>query len=77
MGGNNNFFENFERNKYLKKLTSMQRVRTGRQTFDNEGSQTLASGHHEQPLEGFPLANETVYNVQGQGLIHVLTHGKA
>ena len=26
MGGNNDFFENFERNKYLKKLPSMQRV---------------------------------------------------
>ena len=25
-GGNNDFFENFERNKYLKKLPSMQRV---------------------------------------------------
>ena len=28
MGGNNEFFENFERNKYLKKLTSMQRVKS-------------------------------------------------
>ena len=28
MGGNNEFFENFERNKYLKKLPSMQRVKT-------------------------------------------------
>ena len=27
MGGNNEFFENFERNKYLKKLHSMQRVK--------------------------------------------------
>ena len=27
MGGNNEFFENFERNKYLKKLPSMQRVK--------------------------------------------------
>ena len=26
MDGNNEFFENFERNKYLKKLPSMQRV---------------------------------------------------
>ena len=26
MGGNNEIFENFERNKYLKKLPSMQRV---------------------------------------------------
>ena len=26
MGGNNEFFESFERNKYLKKLPSMQRV---------------------------------------------------
>ena len=26
MGGNNEFFENFERNKYLNKLPSMQRV---------------------------------------------------
>ena len=26
MGGNNDFYENFERNKYLKKLPSMQRV---------------------------------------------------
>ena len=26
MGGNNEFFLNFERNKYLKKLPSMQRV---------------------------------------------------
>ena len=26
MGGNNEFFENFEINKYLKKLPSMQRV---------------------------------------------------
>ena len=26
MGGNDDFFENFERNKYLKKLPSMQRV---------------------------------------------------
>ena len=28
MGGNNEFFENFERNKYLKKLPSMQRVKS-------------------------------------------------
>ena len=27
MGGNNEFVENFERNKYLKKLPSMQRVK--------------------------------------------------
>ena len=27
MGGNNEFLENFERNKYLKKLPSMQRVK--------------------------------------------------
>ena len=27
MGGNNEFFENFERNKYLKKIPSMQRVK--------------------------------------------------
>jgi len=27
MGGKNDFFENFERNKYLKKLPSMQRVK--------------------------------------------------
>ena len=27
MGGNNEFFENFERNKNLKKLPSMQRVK--------------------------------------------------
>ena len=27
MGGNNEFFENFERNKYLKILPSMQRVK--------------------------------------------------
>ena len=27
MGGNNEFFENFERNQYLKKLPSMQRVK--------------------------------------------------
>ena len=27
MGGNNEYFENFERNKYLKKLPSMQRVK--------------------------------------------------
>ena len=27
MGGNNEFFENFERIKYLKKLPSMQRVK--------------------------------------------------
>ena len=29
MGGNNDFFENFERNKYLKKVPSMQRVKKG------------------------------------------------
>ena len=29
MGGNNEFFENFERNKYLKKLPSMQRDNIG------------------------------------------------
>jgi len=27
MGGNNEFFENFERNKYLKKMPSMQRFK--------------------------------------------------
>ena len=27
MGGNNEFFENFERNKYLKTLPSMQKVK--------------------------------------------------
>ena len=27
MGGNNEFFENLERNKYLKKLPSMQRIK--------------------------------------------------
>ena len=35
MGGNNEFFENFERNKYLKKLPSMQRVKTKRPTKTN------------------------------------------
>ena len=34
MGGNNDFFENFERNKYLKKLPSMQRVNEYR-TYHN------------------------------------------
>ena len=29
MGGNNEFFENFERSKYLKKLPSMQRFNIG------------------------------------------------
>ena len=28
MGGNNEFFENFEKNKYLKKIPSMQRVKS-------------------------------------------------
>ena len=28
MGGNNDFFLDFERNKYLKKLPSMQRVKS-------------------------------------------------
>ena len=32
MGGNNEFFEHFERNKYLKKLPSVQRVKPGRIT---------------------------------------------
>ena len=31
MGGNNEFFENFKRNKYLKKLPSMQRVNSSSQ----------------------------------------------
>jgi len=29
MGGNNDFFENFERDEYLKNLPSMQRVKVG------------------------------------------------
>ena len=32
MGGNNEFFESFERNKYLKKLPSMQRVKRVNET---------------------------------------------
>ena len=39
MGGNNEFFENFERNKYLKKLPSMQRV--------NQGNDTLWMDHNQ------------------------------
>ena len=31
MDGNNEFVENFERNKYLKKLPSMQRVKTAQE----------------------------------------------
>ena len=43
MGGNNEFFENFERNKYLKKLPSMKRVQTveaeyGTKTFKSSNS---------------------------------------
>ena len=34
MGGNNEFFENFGRNKYLKKLPSMQRVNNLRPSFN-------------------------------------------
>ena len=33
MGGNNEFFENFERNKYLKKLPSMQRDKINKRTM--------------------------------------------
>ena len=33
MGGNNDLFENFERNKYLKKLPSMQRVKHNDKTY--------------------------------------------
>ena len=33
MGGNNEFFENFERNKYLKKLPSMQRVKLKKKLY--------------------------------------------
>ena len=40
MGGNNEFFENFERNKYLKKLPSTQRVNSRDYT---NGHTTLAS----------------------------------
>jgi len=39
MGGNNEFFENFERNKYLKKLPSMQRVN------DIENWRIKSAGH--------------------------------
>ena len=28
MGGNNDFFENFERNKYMKKIPSMKKVKS-------------------------------------------------
>ena len=34
MGGNNEFFEKFERNKYLKKIPSMQRVKSVFDTYD-------------------------------------------
>ena len=33
MGGNNVFFENFQRNKYLKKLPSMQIVKPNSETY--------------------------------------------
>ena len=33
MGGSNEFFENFERNKYLKKIPSMQRVKRSSACF--------------------------------------------
>ena len=50
MGGNNEFFANFERNKYLKKLPSMQRVNDHAsysnqrwpQTIDKSESLTVA-----------------------------------
>ena len=34
MGGNNEFFENSERNKYLKKLPSMQKVKQSLHHFE-------------------------------------------
>ena len=36
MGGNNEFFENFERNKYLKKSPSMQRVKAYQFDVDHD-----------------------------------------
>jgi len=42
MGGNNEFFENFERNKYLKKLPSTQRVKYAwRNRVANQLNQTV------------------------------------
>ena len=43
--GNNEFFENFERNKYLKKLPSMQRVKSGVNVGSGDCRQQLVVLH--------------------------------
>ena len=43
MGGNNEFFENFERKKYLKKLPSMQRVNAEHMKCRNQQNHTNKS----------------------------------
>ena len=48
MGGNNDFFENFEINKYLKKLPSMQRVNRS----NNDITKTIAI-RKQSPLFGY------------------------
>ena len=53
MGGNNDFFENFERNKHLKKLPSMQRV--NRKEFGR------LIGWFLQP--GFDIIIETIVSI--------------
>ena len=45
MGGNNEFFENFERNKYLKILPSMQRVKNIDVYFDTVVMETFQKSY--------------------------------
>ena len=57
MGGNNEFFENFERNKYLKKLPSMQRVKG-----------TFITGQECQELLENVLKHP---HFNGEGILHI------
>ena len=73
MGGNNEFFENFEGNKYLKKLPSMQRVkkeRTQEPTITDcrrsAKSAKCCLKHREKLIRSLPDRIGTVWATRGR-----------
>ena len=59
MGGNNEFYENFERNKYLKKLPSMQIVKFST-VFHHENVTTRVNKCYLRRLRKQPRLNNSV-----------------
>ena len=68
MGGNNEFFEIFERNKYLRKLPSMQRVKGGLKSI----VYTKSGSPDGQMNYLYPLSNILRLHVQLFFLLHLL-----